>query len=636
MGEHNVTRALEGEHLRLFLGHLLEDLRALESMLADGRIESGPKRIGAEQELFLVGKGGWAAPAAIDLLREIDDPHFTTELAAFNLEINLDPLAFEGDCLSALERTIDALLAKARAAGSRLGVAPLLVGILPTIRKSDLELSNLTPLPRYTALNSALSGLRGEPYEFRIKGTDELILKHDSVMLEACNTSFQVHLQIDPARFAPLYNVAQAIAAPILAAATNSPLLFGKRLWRETRIALFQQAVDTRNSVDSLRERSPRVTFGSRWVDESVLELYREDVARFRVILGASLDEEPFEQLARGITPELKALRLHNGTVYRWNRACYGVLDGKAHLRIENRVLPSGPSVVDEVANAAFWLGLMEAAPDEFGDVRARMPFGNAKQNFVAAARLGLAAQFAWLDGREVPAQTLVCEQLLPLAREGLRRRGIDSGDVDRYLGVVEERVETGRTGSSWMTRSLEAMEGRRRPVDRLSAVTAAILERQKSGEPVAKWEPARLEDAADWRESYMRVDQYMTTDLFTVREDEPVDLVASLMDWKHIRHIPVEDNDSRLVGIISYRALLRLISAGLPEGAAMVAAGAIMKRDPIAVAPETSTLEAIALMRRHGVSALPVVKSGRLVGIVSERDFMEITGEILEQRLRE
>jgi CBS domain-containing protein len=372
-------------------------------------------------------------------------------------------------------------------------------------------------------------------------------------------------------------------------------------------------------------------------VDDSVLELYREDVARFRVILGATLDEEPLELLERGLTPELKALRLHNGTVYRWNRACYGVLDGRAHLRIENRVLPSGPSVVDEVANAAFWLGLMEAAPEEFGDVRARMSFADAKQNFVAAARLGLSAQFAWLDGRHVPAQTLVCEELLPLAREGLRRRGVDSGDVDRYLGVIYERVESSRTGSSWMLQSLDAMNGRRRPVDRLSALTAAMLERQKDGEPVARWPLASLEEAPDWRESYLRVEQYMTTDLFTVREDEPIDLVASLMEWKHIRHVPVEDNESRLVGIISYRALLRLVSGGSPcRGRAQVAAGEIMKRDPVSIPPETPTLEAIALMREHGVSALPVVQNGKLVGIVSERDFMEITGEILEQRLRE
>jgi CBS domain-containing protein len=636
MGEHNVQGGLEGEHLRTFLKHLLDDLRALEWMLAHGTFERDTKRIGAEQELFLVGKGWRPAPAALDILRALDDPHFTTELASFNLEINLDPLTFESDCLARLEAQISELLGKTREAGSGLGVRPLLAGILPTIRKSDLDVENLTPLPRYLALNHALNRLRGEPYEFRIKGTDELIVKHDSVMLEACNASFQVHLQVDPNDFARLYNTAQAIAAPVLAAATNSPLLFGRRLWRETRIALFQQAVDTRSSSDALRERSPRVTFGSRWVDESVVELYREDVARFRVLLGASVEEDPFEALSRGLAPELKALRLHNGTVYRWNRACYGVLDGKPHLRIENRVLPSGPTVVDEVANAAFWLGLMEALPGAWGDVRQRMSFADAKENFVAAARLGLSAQFTWLDGETVPAQALICERLLPLAADGLRGRGIDSADVDRYLGVIRERVRTGRTGSSWMVRSLDGMKGRHRPGERLNALTAAIFQRQQEGSPVAGWELARLEEAGDWWQGDMRVEHFMTTDLFTVREDEPVDLVASLMDWEHIRRVPVEDDANRPVGIISYRALLRLLASGNNGAGRSLAASEVMRRDPVAISPDTTTLEAIALMRRHGVSALPVVKDGKLVGIVSERDFMEVTAELLEQRLRE
>jgi CBS domain-containing protein len=635
MGEQNIQGELEGERLRTFLRHLLDDLRALEWMISNDLIERGVKRIGAEQELFLVGPDARPAPAAMEMLAAIDDPHFTTEIAAFNLEANLDPLDFAGDCFSRLERQIVELLAKAREAGQQIGVRPVLAGILPTIREADLDLSNLTPAPRYAALNNALGRLRGGPYEFRIKGTDELILKHDTTMVEACNTSFQVHLQVDPSDFARRYNAAQVVTAPVLAAATNSPLLFGRRLWRETRIALFQQAVDTRGSLGSLRERSPRVTFGSKWVDESVLELYREDVARFRVLLGADLDDRPFEDIARGDAPSLVALRLHNGTVYRWNRACYGISNGKPHIRIENRVLPSGPSVLDEVANGAFWLGLVEALPDEVGDVRERIAFADAKQNFVAAARLGLSASFTWLDGETVPAPVLILDHLLPLAADGLRRRGVDESDVDRYLGVIRERVETGRTGSSWMLRSLESIADSRRPAERLATIVEATIARQSEGRPVAEWQPATIEEGGDRIRSFSCVECFMTTDLFTVREDESVDLAASLMDWKHVRHIPVEDGENRLVGIVSYRALLRLLASGVDCKTRSIAVADVMKRDPLSIAPETPTLEAIALMRRHGVSALPVVKHGRLVGIVSERDMMDVTTELLEERLR-
>ena len=226
---------------------------------------------------------------------------------------------------------------------------------------ADLGLENMTPHPRYYALNEAMGALRDGAYELYIKGLDELLLKHDSVMLEACNASFQIHFQSDADEFPNLYNIAQVVAAPVLAAATNSPLLFGRRLWRETRIALFQQSVDTRSSMDFLRERSPRVTFGRDWVQRSVVEVFQEDISRFRALVTGEIEEDSLEQLAAGKIPRLRALCLHNGTVYRWNRACYGLTDGKPHLRIENRVLPSGPTVTDEVANAVLFLASDDA-----------------------------------------------------------------------------------------------------------------------------------------------------------------------------------------------------------------------------------------------------------------------------------
>lgn len=636
MGEQHVQAEIGGTDLRVFMQHLLRDLRAFERMMAMGMFERGVSRIGAEQELFLVDRSMRPASRSLELLEHLQDPRFTTEIAAFNLEINTDPLLFEGRCLATLEKDLNEVVSRTREVGAELGITPVLIGILPTIRKSDLELANLTDRPRYAALNAALAKMRGGAFEFRIKGLDDLIIKHDNVLIEGCNTSFQVHLQVDMDDFASCYNIAQLIAAPVLAAGTNSPILFGRRLWRETRIALFQQAVDTRSSTDAIRERSPRVMFGTRWVDDSPLDLFRDDVTRFRVILGDEIDENPFEKLAAGEAPGLRALRLYNGTVYRWNRACYGITDGKPHIRIENRILPSGPTVIDEVSNAAFWLGLMKAGPEVFGDVRKRMMFDDARMNFVVAARLGLAAHFQWLDGESLPAQKLIIDRLLPIARRGLERARIAAEDIDKYLNVIAERVASARTGSAWTVVSYQGMLETPRSGQRLNALVAATIARQTEGKPVSQWELATIDESGGWLHNFSRVEQYMTTDLFTVQVDEPVDLVASIMDWRHIRHVPVEDNQGVLVGIVSYRALLRLIASGWRPGQeGTVPVAAIMQADPVAIPPETSTIDALHIMRQHGVSALPVVRDGTLIGIVSERDFMQVAGELLEARLR-
>ncbi|MFQ5600987.1 MAG: hypothetical protein ACE5G2_10605, partial [Candidatus Krumholzibacteriia bacterium] len=362
MGEHSVRGQLEGGELRAYMGRLLTDLQALERLLAEGRVEEGVRRVGAEQELFLVDRQWRPAPAALEVLERFQDPHASTELGLFNLELNLEPDGFGGSCLRNLEQQLDRLLGRLRKAIADLDLEIVLTGILPTISKSCLDLDMMTPLPRYRALNEAVGSLRGSDHELYMKGLDELSLKHGSVMLEACNTSFQVHFQVGAREFPNLYNIAQVVAAPVLAAATNSPMLFGRRLWHETRIALFQQAVDTRTSDRSLREGTPRVTFGQHWIQESVLELFREDVSRFRALVGSDDDDEdPMSKLDRGEVPELRTLCTYNSTVYRWNRACYGITDGKPHLRIENRVLPSGPTVLDEIANAAFWFGLISA-----------------------------------------------------------------------------------------------------------------------------------------------------------------------------------------------------------------------------------------------------------------------------------
>jgi len=637
MGEQDVRRESEAEEIRVFLKHLLNDMRAFEKMLADDLFESDVRRIGAEQELFLVDQHWRPAPIATEVLKAVNDPHFTTELARFNLEFNLDPLVFGGNCLSAMEWQVGEMLGKVREAARSCGGDVLLTGILPTLVKSDLGLDSMTPNPRYFALNNAMTRLKGGAYEFYLKGVDELHLHHDSIMVEACNTSFQVHFQVAPHEFARIYNISQAVAGPVMAAAVNSPLLFGKRLWRETRVGLFQQSIDTRRSMPYLREQTPRVSFGRHWVNSSAVEIFREDIARFRTLLSTEPDDDPFKEIAEGRPPSLKALRLHNSTVYRWNRVCYGISDGKPHLRIENRILPSGPTPRDEIANAAFWFGLVSGCLVRYGDITEHMSFDDAHSNFFAAAEHGLGAQFHWAGGVLEPADRLIVDELLPIAREGLEASGLDGCDIDLYLAVIEERVRSRRTGAQWQLDSLAVLGSKGPLSERLSAVTAAISARQQSGQPVATWKPAQLEEGGGWKQNYLTVEHCMDTDLVTVEQSEPVDLVANLMVWNNIRHVMVEDAENRLVGMVSQRALIKLVGTYHPEhreGPLPVAE--IMKRDPVTVTPETSTVEAIDIMRRNRWSCLPVIKDDRLVGVVTENQLMAIAGQLLEEKLRE
>jgi hypothetical protein len=461
LGEHEIQRGLDPRRLRTFVRALLDDVQALERLCAEGRVESGVRRIGSEQEMFLVDAAQRPAPVAAQMLERLDDPAFTVELGRFNLEANLDPQVLGGDCLSRLERELDEKLARARGAARELSCDVVLTGILPTLEQRHLGLDMMTPSPRFHQLNEVMREFRGMEFHTYIKGVDELSTRHDNVMLEACNTSFQVHFQVGPDEFARLYNLAQAVTGPLLAAAVNSPLLLRHRLWMETRVALFQQSLDSRSQAHQNRGVRQRVTFGDTWVKDSVLDLYREDVARHRVVIASDPGESSFAQLERGEVPSLKALCLHNGTVYRWNRPCYGVKDGVAHLRIENRVIPAGPTVLDEIANAAFFFGLMMGVDEKVGDVSKAMEFDEAKSNFMAAARYGLDAQLTWLGGQPCSARELILRELLPDARAGLVRAGLDPGDVQRYLDVIEERVESGRTGARWTLDSLaELTEG--------------------------------------------------------------------------------------------------------------------------------------------------------------------------------
>src|SRR5262245_34904600 len=620
---------------REFMHAMLADLRALEKMLRDGRLETGPRRIGAEQEMFLIDRSWGPANAALQMIDKLNDSHYTTELGQFQLEANADPQLFTGDGISQMEKQLDALVDKARKAAAELGLAPVLIGILPTMRKSNLSMDSMVPSPRYRAMNKAILEMRGgASFELAIKGTEELIIQHDNVMLEACNSSFQVHFQVTPAEFARMYNLAQVLAGPMVAISANSPLVFGRRLWAETRIALFRQAVDTRSHTHHLRESEARVSFGTRWVRDSVLEIYQEDIARFRTLVGTDLDEDPMAKLDRGETPLLKALRLHNGTVYRWNRACYGVLDGKPHLRIENRVMPAGPSVLDEVANGAFWFGLMAELGAREEDVTRRIDFLQAAANFYTAAREGLGAHFTWLNGEDLSASQLVLDRLIPLAEAGLRRQGIVDDDIKRYLSVLDARVRTARTGSRWLVSSWTTLADKGTLGERSNALVAATVQRQQTGRPVAEWERARIDEAEGARANYQQVDQYMTTDLFTVHVDDPIEMVVNLMSWERIRHVPVEDHDHHLMGLVTYRGVLRFLANGGSMKDTPVSA--IMKDVVTTVSVDTPTVDAIRLMRRFRFGCLPVLQDGHLVGVITEEDFMNVASKLLERQLGE
>lgn len=635
MGDHNVSSESSGSQIRQFTKAVLNDLQAVERMLELEMFEDDVFRIGAEQEMFLVNSAMCPAPIAMKVLEDANDRRLTTEIGLFNIEANLSPSVFKGDCLGRLETEIDEMVDIVRRSAERSGGDVVLVGILPTIQQSDLVIENLTPLPRYLELNRILTELQGEERVVHIKGLDEINLRLNDTFIEFCNTSYQVHLQVPINRFITYYNWAQAIAGPVLASAANSPILMGHRLWYETRIALFKHAVDSRSRTLQARGMPTRVHFGSDWIRTSMLDAFHEDVARFRILLTREIEEDSLDLLEQGKVPKLTAWQMHNGTIWRWNRACYGVLNGKPSFRIEARFLPSGPTVLDEMANTAFFLGLMAALPNKYGDVSDKMSFDDAKDNFFSAARFGMKSQFVWLDGRGYRAKRLIIDELLPIAREGLESFAIESKDIDRYLGVIKERAEIQRTSSGWMLESLSKMDRTAKLNVRLRELTAQMKENQRAGEPMHTWPLAELEEKSDWIDNYQTVERFMSRDLFTVRPEDVIDLAASLMNWKHIRHVPVEDDEGNLVGVVSHRDLLAILSRHRRQNGQEIVIKDIMKTELVTIGPQTPTLDALMLMRQKNIGCLPIVQGGKLVGMVTAHDFLTVSARLFEERLR-
>jgi CBS domain-containing protein len=635
MGEKKVITESGDRDQRDFTRAVLNDLYALEKMLDGGMFEEDVSRIGAEQEMFLVDSSMHPAPLSVEVIDSARDPRLTTEIGRFNLEANLTPLLLDGDCLSKLEAELHELVGIVKQTMRQFDGDVVLCGILPTIQKSDLVEAYLTPSPRYEQLNRVLTALHGDDRIVHIKGLDELRMHLHDTFVEFCNTSFQIHIQVPIGRFTEYYNWAQAISGPVLAPAVNSPILLAHRLWAETRLALFQQSVDERGQASQERSRTARVTFGKEWVKDSILNVFHEDVARFRIILTRELEENSLETLKAGGVPELRAWRMHNGTVWRWNRSCYGVLDGKPSLRVEARFLPAGPTIADEMANSAFFLGLMKALPIMYGDVTERLSFDDAKNNFFSAARFGLRSQISWLDGKTHTSRDLILNELLPIAREGLLAANIDPGDVERFTGILEERVRADMTGSKWTLDSLASMDKLAKANVRMRTLTCEMIRNQESGKPLHEWPLAKIADHSEWVDNYRTVEQFMSHDLFTVRPDDIVDLAASLMEWKHVRHIPVENDQGELVGILSHRDLLRFFAEEKGRAADELIVRDIMKSEPIFISPETKTLDAIYMMREKNIGCLPVCKNGKLVGILTAHDFLTVSTRLLEERLK-
>jgi gamma-glutamyl:cysteine ligase YbdK (ATP-grasp superfamily) len=489
MGEDVQATAFSREDRQRYRQKVRRCLDVFERMLSESAFDVERPMTGLEIELNLVDEAGDPAMANARVLALIADEAFQTELGQFNVEINIPPREFTAETPRELEEAVRRDLNHAEERAREAGAHMVMVGILPTLRDKHLNLDSLTANPRYRLLNEQIFAARGEDLHLSIDGVERLTTFADSIAPEAACTSVQFHLQVSPEEFPAYWNAAQTIAGVQLALGANSPYFFGKELWRETRIALFEQATDTRSEELKAQGVRPRVWFGERWIT-SIFDLFEENVRYFPALLPIVQDEDPIEVIDRGGVPALGELRLHNGTIYRWNRPVYDIVRGKPHLRVENRVLPAGPTVVDIVANAAFYYGLVRVLAEDDRPIWTRMSFSAAEENFHEGARSGIDAKLFWPNLGEVPATELVLRRLLPMAHQGLDRWGVDPAIRDRLLGVVEQRCLTGVNGASWQAETVRRLEADHN-LDRLDALremTLRYIAHMHTNEPVHTW----------------------------------------------------------------------------------------------------------------------------------------------------
>jgi gamma-glutamyl:cysteine ligase YbdK (ATP-grasp superfamily) len=489
MGREIEAVKITGEDRRTYRAKLARSLDVFARMLRERLFDTGPALVGQEIELNLVDEQGAPSMRNSDVLAAIADPAWATEVGQFNLEINVAPRELSGDAFASLESEIrDRLNAgdeKARGLGSRL----VMIGILPTLSKSDVDAGALSASERYRVLNEQIFAARGEDMQIQIDGAEQILTHADSITPEAACTSVQLHLQVSPDAFASYWNAAQAAAAAQVALAANAPFLFGRQLWHETRITLFEQATDTR--PDELKRQGvrPRVWFGERWIT-SVFDLFEENIQYFPALLPIVENEDPLAMLERGECPLLAEMSLHNGTIYRWNRPVYAVSGGRPHVRVENRVLPAGPSVADVMANAAFYYGVVRVLAESERPIWTQLSFVTAAENLHEAARNGMGARLYWPGLGEADVAELVLRRLLPMAYDGLRRWGVNPALADRLLGIIEQRCLTGQNGAAWQIGTVARIcenSGADR-AEALRQMTQRYIEHMHTNEPVHAW----------------------------------------------------------------------------------------------------------------------------------------------------
>jgi gamma-glutamyl:cysteine ligase YbdK (ATP-grasp superfamily) len=490
MGEEVAAQKFSREDRTRYREKVRRCLDVFERMLREARFEAESPCTGLEIELNLVDDTGDPALKNAEALEAIADPDFQTELGQFNLEINVPPKQLKDRGFTAFETGVRASLNDAEDKAARVGAHLMMIGILPTLSAGHMTPASLSSNPRYELLSDQILAARGEDIVIDIHGPERLRTTADSIVPEAACTSTQLHIQVSPEDFPAYWNASQAVSGVQLALGANSPFLLGRELWRETRIPLFEQATDTRSEELKAQGVRPRVWFGERWIT-SIFDLFEENVRYFPALLPVLADEDPIEVLEAGQTPALAELRLHNGTIYRWNRPVYDVVDGAPHLRVENRVLPAGPTVADTMANAAFYFGLVRTLAEHERPLWSQMSFSAAEENFHVGARHGIDANLYWPGLGQVSATELVLRRLLPMAAAGLDSWGVQAEERDRLLGIIEQRCLVGQNGASWFAnRFHERMSaGDRDRLDGLRATLNDYRARMHSNEPVHTWE---------------------------------------------------------------------------------------------------------------------------------------------------
>jgi hypothetical protein len=490
MGKDVAAATYSREDRQRYREKVHQDLDVFERMLAQNSFDFGRPLTGMEIELNLVDEDYQPMMRNAKVLELIADPRYQTELGQYNIEFNVEPRLLPGDAARELENDLRDSLNRAEALANEAGAHIVQIGILPTVIPEHFQAEWMSANARYAALNEAIVSARGEDIFIDIQGPggERLATYADSIGPESAGTSVQLHLQVAPQEFAPYWNAAQALAGLQLAVGANSPYFFGRQLWHETRTELFRQATDTRPVELKNQGVRPRVFFGERWIT-SVFDLFEENVRYFPALLPEISDEDPLAVLQAGRAPRLSELKLLNGTVYRWNRPVFDVVDDVPHLRVENRVLPAGPTILDTMANSAFYYGVLRTLAEEDRPIWTKMSFAAAEENFHTCAKHGMNAGVYWPGFGTVPADELVLRHLLPMAYEGLGRWGVSAAVSDRYLGVIEARCTSGINGAAWQIAAVQRLEetgmGREKA---LRGMLERYVQAMHTNEPVHTW----------------------------------------------------------------------------------------------------------------------------------------------------